>query len=47
MATMKRRADVETTIPSFYFEPRTEPEMSARRDWTRRWWDAMVRSDEL
>lgn len=30
---------VETTIPSFYFEPRPEPEMQARRGWTRQWWD--------
>jgi len=30
---------VETTIPSFYFEVRTEPEMVARRNWTREWWD--------
>jgi len=26
---------VETTIPSFYHEVRTEPEMVARKDWTR------------
>ena len=30
---------IETTIPSFYFEVRTEPEMVARRQWTREWWD--------
>jgi predicted nucleic acid-binding protein len=30
---------IETSIPSFYFEPRTEPEMVARRLWTRHWWD--------
>jgi predicted nucleic acid-binding protein len=29
---------IETTIPSFYFETRPEPEMVARRDWTRQWW---------
>lgn len=29
---------LETTIPSFYFETRTEPEMIARRNWTRAWW---------
>jgi hypothetical protein len=28
---------VETTIPSFYHEVRTEPEMVARKEWTRRW----------
>jgi hypothetical protein len=32
------RAYVETTIPSFYFEIRTAPEVVARREWTRRWW---------
>ena len=30
---------IETTIPSFYHEVRTEPEMLARRAWTREWWD--------
>ncbi len=30
---------IETTIPSFYYEVRTEPEMVARRLWTRQWWD--------
>jgi len=29
---------IETTIPSFYFETRREPEMVARRNWTREWW---------
>ncbi len=36
---MRKRVYVETTIPSFYFETRTEPEMVARRNWTREWWD--------
>lgn len=35
---MKKRVYIETTIPSFYFESRLEPEMVARREWTRRWW---------
>lgn len=30
---------VETSIPSFYHETRAEPEMVARRNWTRHWWD--------
>jgi hypothetical protein len=30
---------IETSIPSFYFETRAEPEMVARRLWTRYWWD--------
>ncbi len=36
---MKPSVYVETSIPSFYFEVRTEPEMVARREWTRQWWD--------
>jgi predicted nucleic acid-binding protein len=36
---MNPRVYVETTIPSFYHEVRTEPEMQARRAWTREWWD--------
>ncbi len=35
---MRKRTYIETTIPSFYFEIRSEPEMAARREWTRRWW---------
>jgi hypothetical protein len=35
----KRRVYIETTLPSFYHEVRTEPEMVARREWTREWWD--------
>jgi hypothetical protein len=30
---------IETSIPSFYFETRPEPEMQARRHWTRQWWE--------
>ena len=30
---------IETTIPSFYHEIRKEPDMVARRGWTRDWWD--------
>lgn len=37
--TIKKRVYIETTIPSFYFETREEPEMVARRAWTRDWWD--------
>ena len=36
---MKRQVYIETSIPSFYYEIRTESEMVARRDWTREWWD--------
>jgi hypothetical protein len=42
------RVYVETTIASFYHEERTEPEMLARRNWTRKWFDAArAGSDEL
>lgn len=34
------RIYIETTIASFYHEVRTEPEMVARRNWTRRWLDS-------
>jgi hypothetical protein len=36
---MNRKVYIETTIPSFYHEVRTEPDMVARRQWTREWWD--------
>jgi hypothetical protein len=41
------RIYVETTIPSFYFEVRTEPTMVSRRLWTREWFDASSKVDEL
>ncbi|MBI2300922.1 MAG: type II toxin-antitoxin system VapC family toxin [Armatimonadetes bacterium] len=28
---------VETSVPCFYFEERTDPDMVARREWTRAW----------
>ncbi len=34
----KPRVYVETTIPSFYHETRTTPDIVARRQWTRVWW---------
>ncbi|MSQ97040.1 MAG: PIN domain-containing protein [Gemmataceae bacterium] len=37
--TSKPRVYVETTVPSFYHEDRTEPDIVARRNWTRQWWD--------
>jgi len=36
---MKPRVYIETSIPSFYHEIRTEPEMVAQRNWTRQWWE--------
>lgn len=44
---MLKRVYVETTIPSFYFEARTEPSMVARRAWTRRWWEHARNVHEL
>lgn len=44
---MRRRIYIETTIPSFYFEVRSEPEMAARRNWTREWWPPASLRDEL
>lgn len=38
---------VETTIPSFYYEVRPEPEMIARRQWTREWWALAPSRGEL
>jgi hypothetical protein len=35
---MKPSVYIETSIPSFYYEIRTEPDMVARRAWTREWW---------
>ncbi len=36
---MKPSVYIETTMPSFYHEIRTDPDMVARREWTRDWWD--------
>ena len=42
------RIYIETTVVSFYFNARPEPEMVARQNWTRRWLDAaLLGSDEL
>jgi hypothetical protein len=43
----KPRVYVETTIPSFYHDARTTPDVVARRDWTRRWWDDAAEHQEL
>ena len=42
------RIYIETTVVSFYFNARPEPEMVARQNWSRRWLDAaLLASDEL
>lgn len=43
----KPRVYVETTIPSFFHETRTAPEIVARREWTRQWWVAAANRYEL
>lgn len=43
----KPRVYIETTIPSFYHEVRATPDIVARRDWTRRWWDGAMDRYEL
>jgi len=37
---MSKTVYIETSIPSFFYEARAEPEMVARREWTRQWWAA-------
>ncbi len=37
---MLPRVYIETTIPSFYHEIRQAPDMVARREWTRDWWES-------
>lgn len=34
-----KRVYIETSIPSAYLDDRPEPEMLARKKWTREWWD--------
>lgn len=41
------RVYVETTIPSFFHEARTSPDIVARRDWTRQWWETALERYEL
>ena len=43
----KPRVYVETSIPSFYLEVRTAPDIVARREWTRQWWSGASQSYEL
>ena len=44
---MKSSVYIETTVPSFYYEVRTEPDMVARRVWTREWWDSYRKGYDL
>jgi hypothetical protein len=45
--SIRQRVSTETTIPSFYYEVRTEPEMIARRNWARAWWDSRRQGYQL
>ena len=44
---MKPKIYVETSIPSFYHEVRLQPDMVARREWTRQWWADALQDCEL
>jgi len=44
---MKSKVYIETSIPSFYYEIRTAPEIVARRNWTRQWWDESRQNYEI
>ncbi|MES1242141.1 MAG: type II toxin-antitoxin system VapC family toxin [Acidobacteriota bacterium] len=44
---LRPRVYVETTIPSFYHEVRTSPDIVARKEWTRQWWDGAQERYEL
>ena len=41
------RIYIETTIPSFYYEVRTDATTVARRQWTREWFDMSILFDEI
>ena len=43
----KPNAYIETTIPNFYYDTRPDPEMVARRIWTREWWETAHTNYEL
>jgi predicted nucleic acid-binding protein len=44
---MKSKIYIETSIPSFYYEIRTEPDMVARKEWTRFWWNKVRNQYEV
>jgi hypothetical protein len=35
---MRKRIYIETSVPSFYYTLRTDPESIVRMNWTREWW---------
>ena len=44
---MKSRVYIETSIPSYYYEVRTDPESVTKKQWTREWWDNHRHNYEL
>ena len=44
---MKSRVYIETTIPSFYHNTRTDAAAVARQQWTYQWWDKHLRDYEV
>jgi hypothetical protein len=44
---MKQTVYVETTIPSYYYNSRTTPEIVVLAQWTRDWWDNQRAKYEL
>ncbi len=44
---MRPKVYIETSIPSFYYEVRLEPDMVARKQWTRQWWDNLSKNYSL
>lgn len=44
---MTKTVYIETSIPSFYYNNRKPPEMIARQNWTREWWDQHRQNYEL
>ncbi|XHR83182.1 MAG: type II toxin-antitoxin system VapC family toxin [Gloeotrichia echinulata GP01] len=44
---MKSKIYIETSIPRFYYEIRTEPDMIARKEWTRFWWNKVRHQYEV
>ena len=36
---MKPTVYIETTIPNFYYETRTEADIVVRKQWTQEWWE--------
>ena len=35
---MRKSVYIETSIPSCYYEVRTDPQSIARKNWTQTWW---------